>query len=98
MYDTSTGQWRALLDMSLAREGCAAVCIDGSVYVMGGYDGRSSAFLKSAEVYDPSAGQWRALPDMNAGGTVQGNRQHASTTILALAVAGRCTCILAGHS
>jgi hypothetical protein len=32
---------------------------------MGGYDGRSSAFLKSAEVYDPSAGQWRALPDMN---------------------------------
>ena len=24
--------------------------------------------------------------------------QHASTTILALAVAGRCTCILAGHS
>jgi N-acetylneuraminic acid mutarotase len=39
------------------------VCIDGSVYVMGGYSGRS--YLKSAEMYDTSAGQWRALPDMS---------------------------------
>ena len=67
VYDTSTGQWRALPDMSAERRGCAAVCVDGNVYVMGGvtlgYGGGSC--LKSAEMYDPSAGQWRALPDMS---------------------------------
>jgi hypothetical protein len=47
--------------MSTAREGCAAVCIDGNVYVTGGSDGGS--WLKSAEMYDASAGQWRALPE-----------------------------------
>jgi hypothetical protein len=63
LYDVSAGQWRALPDMSVARWGCAAVCIEGNVYVMGGWDGRS--YLKSAEMYDTSAGQWRALPDMS---------------------------------
>ena len=63
LYDVSAGQWRALPDMSVARRGCAAVCIDGNVYVMGGYDGGSH--LKSAEMYDTSVGQWRALPDMS---------------------------------
>ncbi len=50
-------------DMSVKRYGCAAVCIDGNVYVMGGNVG--SSILKSAEMYDTSAGQWRALPDMS---------------------------------
>jgi N-acetylneuraminic acid mutarotase len=63
MYDTWAGQWRALPDMSVARYGCAAVCIDGNVYVMGGHHSGGS-FWKSAEMYDTSAGQWRALPDM----------------------------------
>ena len=55
LYEASAGQWRALPDMSVARSGCAAVCIDGNVYVVGGYDGGSD--LKSAEMYDTSAGQ-----------------------------------------
>ncbi len=38
-YDVSAGQWWALPDMSVARVGCAAVCIEGNVYVMGGSDG-----------------------------------------------------------
>jgi hypothetical protein len=65
VYDVSAGQWRALPDMSVARYGCAAVCIEGNVYVMGGNDG--GTFFKSAEMYDTSAtsGQWRALPDMS---------------------------------
>ena len=50
-------------DMSVARLGCAAVCIEGNMYVVGGEDGGSH--LKSAEMYDTSAGQWRALPDMS---------------------------------
>ena len=36
-YDTSAGQWRALPDMSVAREGCVAVCIEGNVYVAVSY-------------------------------------------------------------
>ena len=55
IYDPSAGLWRALPDMSMARNGCAAVCIEGNVYVMGGFDGGSA--LKSAEMYDTSAGQ-----------------------------------------
>jgi hypothetical protein len=48
MYDGSAGQWRALPDMSVARNACAAVCIEGNVYVVGGYyDG---FHLKSASM------------------------------------------------
>jgi hypothetical protein len=65
IYDTSAGQWRALPDMSVERCACAAVCIEGNVYVVGGHDGHSSESMKSAEMYDRSAGQWRALPDMS---------------------------------
>ncbi len=44
LYDVSAGQWRALPDMSVKRQACAAVCIDGNVYVMGGNDGGSCFF------------------------------------------------------
>ena len=38
------------------------VCIEGNVtvYVMGGRDGGSGSYLKSAEMYDVPARQWRA--------------------------------------
>jgi N-acetylneuraminic acid mutarotase len=62
-YDASAGQWRDAPDMSGVRSGCAAVCIEGQLYVVGGYDGHDN--LKSAEVYDASAGQWRSLPKMS---------------------------------
>ena len=63
MYDTSAGQWRALPEMSVARRGCAAVCIEGNVYVMGGYDGGTEH--ASVECYNPIASKWRALPTTN---------------------------------
>ncbi len=50
-------------DMSVARNGCAAVCIEGNMYVAGGFD--DDFCLKSAELYDTSAGHWRALPNMS---------------------------------
>ncbi len=50
-------------EMSVAREGCAAVCIEGNVYVVGGRNGGSN--LKSAEMYDGATGEWRALPEMS---------------------------------
>ena len=63
MYDRSAGQWRALPEMSVARWGCAAVCIEGNVYVMSGFDG--AAKLASVERYDPVANEWRTLPSMS---------------------------------
>jgi kelch-like protein 2/3 len=50
--------------MSVERLGCAAACIDGLLYVVGGEDGNGRP-LASAECYDPSTGAWRALPDMS---------------------------------
>ena len=49
-------------EMSVVRQGCAAVCIDGNVYVVGGSDGATR--LASVECYDPVASEWRTLPSM----------------------------------
>ncbi len=64
MYDTSVGQWRALPDMSEARNACAAVCIDGNVYVVGGGSGAATQ-LASMECFDPIANEWHTLPSMS---------------------------------
>ncbi len=50
--------------MSVARHGCAAVCIDGNVYVVGGGSDAATK-LSSMECYDPSASDWRTLPSMS---------------------------------
>jgi hypothetical protein len=61
-------------DMSVRRNGCAALYLQGSVHVVGGsessgintgVDGESA--LKSAELYDTLMGQWRTLPEMRVG-------------------------------
>ena len=62
VYDGPSGQWRALPEMSVARVGCAAVCIEGNVCVVGGFDG--PATHASVEGYDPIANEWRTLPSM----------------------------------
>jgi hypothetical protein len=62
-YERSSSEWRPLPDMSIARQGCAAVCVAANLYVVGGSDRRSR--LRSAEMYDGSTGQWRPLPDMH---------------------------------
>jgi N-acetylneuraminic acid mutarotase len=63
-YDPSTGEWRALPDMSVEREGCAAACVDGLLYVVGGSDADDRA-VASAECYNPATKEWRGLPDMS---------------------------------
>ena len=65
MYDASTGQWRGLPDMSVERSACAAVCIEGNVYVMGGYDHDGATDHASMECYDPIAIKWCTLPSMS---------------------------------
>ena len=63
-YGASAGQWRALPEMSAARYGCAAVCIDGNLYVVGGSDGATK--FASMECYDPIANEWRTMPSMSS--------------------------------
>jgi hypothetical protein len=65
MYDASAGQWRALPEMSTARYGCAAVCIDGNVYVVGSASDAATS-LASMECYDPIANEWRTMPSMSS--------------------------------
>jgi hypothetical protein len=65
MYDGSTGQWRALPEMSVARDGCAAVGIEGNVYVVGGSDG--TTIHASTECFDPVANEWCMLLSMGTG-------------------------------
>jgi hypothetical protein len=50
--------------MSVAKNGCAVVNIDGNVYVMGGLDGTTA--LATVECYDPVANEWRLLPSMSS--------------------------------
>ena len=54
--------------MSVARNGCAAVSMEGVLYVVGGSSGAlagGATALASAECYDPATRQWRALPAMS---------------------------------
>ena len=50
--------------MSEARRGCAAVCVDGNVYVVGGKSDVATQ-LASMECFDPIANEWRTLPSMS---------------------------------
>ena len=50
--------------MSVARLGCAAVSMEGVLYVVGGKSDLDTT-LASAECYDPATRQWRALPAMS---------------------------------
>jgi hypothetical protein len=63
-YDPVTGTWQTLPSMSVARYGCAAGCVDGRLYVVGGA-GAGNSSLASAECYDPAVRQWHALPSMS---------------------------------
>ncbi len=52
-------------EMSVARDGCAAVSIERNVYVVGGSDG--TTIHASAECFDPVANEWRMLLSMGTG-------------------------------
>ena len=51
--------------MSVARYECAAECLEGCVYVVGGTNGSGDS-LASAERYDPVTNAWSPLPSMLA--------------------------------
>jgi hypothetical protein len=85
-YDTGTGRWSALPDLSTARSGHAAVTIGGSrggrIVVFGGEELDGGTAIEQVELFDPRDGGWTALPDMvtprhGVGGAAKGDRVYA---------------------
>jgi hypothetical protein len=60
-YDPSTGDWRGVPDMMVARSCCAAACVDGVLYVVGGYasgcDTKKAPRAQSATTRPPEIGE-----------------------------------------
>ncbi|HYV05474.1 MAG TPA: kelch repeat-containing protein [Blastocatellia bacterium] len=54
LYDPATSKWDITADLNTARNNhMATLLTNGKVLVVGGYHGRSSGYLRSAELYDP---------------------------------------------
>eukprot|EP00808_Paulinella_micropora_P025653 g50786.t1 len=63
-FDPRTETTLAVAPMLFPRYGCAAVVMDGYIYVLGGIDG--SVYLSSTERYDARSDSWEVLPSMSA--------------------------------
>ena len=59
-FDGSTGEWKPMPDMTMQRQECAAVSVDGVLYVLAGHD--RGAYPKCSESYDTATGEWRSMP------------------------------------
>ena len=62
-YNTRTGKWKKIPNMSEKRDDPKAVGMNGKLYVVGGRNG-DWLELKSGECYDPAKRRWERLPDM----------------------------------
>jgi hypothetical protein len=66
MYESRTGAWASLPDMTTQRAGAASCIVGSKVIVAGGFDGRTS--LKSSEYLDlePKGGKmkWTVMPSI----------------------------------
>jgi len=51
--------------MLIPRKEHAAVYLDGSVYVIGGYDGLSKTMLSSCERFNFETGEWKLSEQLN---------------------------------
>lgn len=63
VYDTTSGTWTAMADMSSDRAYHAAVAVGTRIYVMGGQDNNDNV-LRSAEVYDTETSVWGRIQPM----------------------------------
>mmetsp|Transcript_13901 Transcript_13901/g.23055 ORF Transcript_13901/g.23055 Transcript_13901/m.23055 type:complete len:139 (-) Transcript_13901:1929-2345(-) len=57
-FNTCSSEWEILPEMINKRHHCAAVALDGKIYVLGGSDS------KSAEMYDHISRSWTMLASM----------------------------------
>mmetsp|Transcript_128667 Transcript_128667/g.274635 ORF Transcript_128667/g.274635 Transcript_128667/m.274635 type:complete len:425 (+) Transcript_128667:39-1313(+) len=75
VYDPSTQTWSSLPAMSQCRSGPAVVAVEGSLFVVGGYDGTHS--LASVEAFNPRTGVWASMPSMT-----RTRARHAAAVML----------------
>ena len=66
MFDSFRNEWRRLPDLPEPRVGAAAACVNGRIYVVGGYSLDITDTLSSVLYLDPldPESEWRRLPDM----------------------------------
>jgi len=60
-FDPESGKWSDLAPMPTPRSDLAAAVVDGKLYAIGGYDGRT---LADMELFDPQSNVWEDLPPM----------------------------------
>lgn len=68
-YDTTTGVWTELANMSEKRFAFPLIAYHGLLYAFGGLQGpytwSTQPVLNTSEVYDPSTNTWTQLPNMS---------------------------------
>ena len=57
-YDPATDTWTTRLGMPTPRQDAIVGVLNGTVYVVGGYNASSGSFLNAVEAYDPIANVW----------------------------------------
>ncbi|MBM3235772.1 sigma-70 family RNA polymerase sigma factor [Candidatus Poribacteria bacterium] len=58
------GTWTKRADMPTARDGHAAIVVNGKIYVIGGYNNLVKRWLSTVEEYDPATNTWTKKADM----------------------------------
>ncbi|WJX28555.1 hypothetical protein P8452_17255 [Trifolium repens] len=64
LYNSDTGTWEILPDMTTARRMCSAVFMDEKFYVLGGVGVDETTPLTCGEEFDLKTRKWRKIPNM----------------------------------
>ena len=65
-FDPTTRAWKPIADMLHKKGWMPAVAVGTDIYVLGGYSGDTSTYLKSVERYSVVSNKWAAAKDMTA--------------------------------
>jgi N-acetylneuraminic acid mutarotase len=67
IYDPATDSWRAGPALPTARKAPTAATVNGTIYVIGGYNLLQPGGMGTVEAYDPALGTWSAKAPMPTG-------------------------------
>ncbi|XP_041056102.1 kelch-like protein 23 [Carcharodon carcharias] len=63
-YDTEKKEWKQIAQMNERRMECAALVMNGCIYVTGGYSYSKGIYLQSVEKYDPEQDSWEIIGNL----------------------------------
>ncbi|XP_019378324.1 PREDICTED: kelch-like protein 23 [Gavialis gangeticus] len=63
-YDPEQKEWKQMAPTMERRMECAAVVMNGCIYVTGGYSYSKGTYLQSIEKYDPECNQWEVVGNL----------------------------------